>query len=158
MNNLAKKVTKGYQAVAVVFLLLLFLSVLIQIIMRNVFHAGSIQLEELARVSLVSLVFLMIPVLTFEKKHIIVDIVLLYLPKQAKKWVSVVTQLLAMCFGIYVLWAIATIMERNWSVRTPALNMPNVVFYIPITLGIFAMTVLSLLGVWMTIGGKEEEV
>lgn len=158
MNNLAKQVTKGYQVVAVVFLLVLFLSVLIQIIMRNVFHAGSIQLEELARVSLVSLVFLMIPVLTFEKKHIIVDIVLLYLPKQAKKWVGVVTQLLVMCFGIYVLWAIATIMERNWSVRTPALNMPNIVFYIPITLGIFAMTVLSLLGVWMTISAREEEV
>ena len=69
-----------------------------------------------------------------------------------------VTQLLVMCFGIYVLWAIATIMERNLSVRTPALNMPNVVFYIPITLGIFAMTVLSLLGVWMSISGKEEEV
>ena len=158
MNNLAKKVTKGYQAVAVVFLLVLFLSVFIQIIMRNVFHAGTIQLEELARVSLVSLVFLMIPVLTYEKRHIIVDIVLLYLPKQAKKWVSVVTQLLVMCFGIYVLWAIATIMERNWSVRTPALNMPNIVFYIPITLGILAMTVLSLLGVCSTLCGKEEAV
>lgn len=158
MNNLAKKVTKGYQAVAVVFLLVLFLSVFIQIIMRNVFHTGSIQLEELARVSLVSLVFLMIPVLTYEKRHIIVDIVLLYLPKQAKKWVSVVTQLLVMCFGIYVLWAIATIMERNWSVRTPALNMPNIVFYIPITLGILAMTVLSLLGVCSTLCGKEEAV
>jgi TRAP-type C4-dicarboxylate transport system permease small subunit len=72
--------------------------------------------------------------------------------------VVVVTQLLVMCFGIYVLWAIATIMERNWSVRTPALNMPNIVFYIPITLGIFAMTVLSLLGVWMTISAREEEV
>ncbi len=158
MNNLAKKVTKGYQAVAVVFLLVLFLSVFIQIIMRNVFHAGSIQLEELARVSLVSLVFLMIPVLTYEKKHIIVDIVLLYLPKQAKKWVGVVTQLLVMCFGLYVLWAIATIMERNWSVRTPALNMPNIVFYIPITLGVLAMTALSLLGVWATLSGKEEAV
>jgi len=100
----------------------------------------------------------MIPVLTYEKRHIIVDIVLLYLPKQAKKWVSVVTQLLVMCFGIYVLWAIATIMERNWSVRTPALNMPNIVFYIPITLGILAMTVLSLLGVWNTLCGKEEAV
>ena len=158
MNNLAKKVTKTYQAVAIVFLLVLFLSVFIQIIMRNVFHAGSIQLEELARVSLVSLVFLMIPVLTYEKKHIIVDIVLLYLPKQAKRWVSLVTQLLVVGFGFYLLWAIATIMQRNWSVRTPALAMPNIVFYIPITLGILAMTVLSLSGAWMTLTGKEEGV
>jgi TRAP-type C4-dicarboxylate transport system permease small subunit len=134
---------------------MLFLSVLIQIIMRNIFNSGSIQLEELARFSLVSLVFLMIPVLTWRGQHIIVDIVILYLPERVKRWFSAITQLLVMVFGLYVLNAIVTIMEFNWNVRTPALAMPNVVFYIPITLGVLAMCIFSLAGAIITLRGRE---
>ena len=101
------KVTNVYRWGALVFLLVLFLSVFIQIIMRNIFNAGSIHLEELARLSLVSLVFLMIPVLTHERKHIIVDIVLIYLPEAAKRWFCLCKRSLVGFFGIYVLWAIS---------------------------------------------------
>ncbi len=147
-----------YEFFGIIFLLMLFLSVLIQIIMRNVFNAGSIQLEELARFSLVSLVFLMIPVLTWRNQHIIVDIVVLYMNEEMKRWFSVITQLLVMIFGLYVLNAIVTIMEFNWNVRTPALAMPNVVFYIPITLGVLAMCIFSLASVIITLrkqGGTQ---
>lgn len=144
-----------YELLGILFLLMLFLSVLIQIIMRNIFNSGSIQLEELARFSLVSLVFLMIPVLTWRGQHIIVDIVILYLPERVKRWFSAITQLLVMVFGLYVLNAIVTIMEFNWNVRTPALAMPNVVFYIPITLGVLAMCIFSLAGAIITLRGRE---
>ena len=158
MDKLSRKVTRLYQWAAHAFLLLLFLSVFIQIIMRNIFNSGSIHLEELARLSLVSLVFLMIPVLSFEKKHIVVDIVLIYLPGAIKRRISAVVEVLVGLFGIYVLWAISTIMERNWSVRTPALALPNIVLYIPITLGILAMTILSFTGVWTILTAKKEGI
>lgn len=158
MDKLLKKVTKVYRWAALIFLLVLFLSVFIQIIMRNIFHAGSIQLEELARISLVSLVFLMIPVLSAEHKHIIVDIVLIYLPERIKRWFLIFSDLLMGLFGIYVLWAISTIMQRNWNVRTPALGLPNAVFYLPVTLGILAMTIISFIGFWTTMTGQKEGV
>lgn len=158
MDKLLKRVTSVYRWAALIFLLVLFLSVFIQIIMRNVFHSGSIQLEELARVSLVSMVFLMIPVLSAEHKHIIVDIVLIYLPERLRRWFLVFSDLLVGLFGLYVLWAIATIMQRNWSVRTPALSLPNAVFYIPITLGILAMTIISFIGFWTAMVGAREGV
>jgi TRAP-type C4-dicarboxylate transport system permease small subunit len=60
-----------------------------------------------------------------------------------------------MVFGLYVLNAIVTIMEFNWNVRTPALAMPNVVFYIPITLGVLAMCIFSLAGAIITLRGRE---
>lgn len=155
MNNLIRKGIRFYQAVAIVFLLVLFSSVFIQIIMRNIFNAGSIQLEELARFSLVSLVFLMIPPLTFTQKHIIVDIVVMYLPVKAKRWVSFFTDLLIMAFGLYGLFAIATIMEFNWNVRTPALAMPNAIFYLPITLGIVGMVICSAVSAVQHLFAKE---
>nr|WP_321262110.1 TRAP transporter small permease subunit [uncultured Sphaerochaeta sp.] len=155
MQRFLKKMAGLYELLGILFLLMLFLSVLIQIVMRNIFNSGSIQLEELARFSLVSLVFLMIPVLTWRGQHIIVDIVILYLPERLKRWFSAITQLLVMVFGLYVLNAIVTIMEFNWNVRTPALAMPNAVFYIPITLGVLAMCIFSLAGVIITLRGRE---
>ncbi|HKL58398.1 MAG TPA: TRAP transporter small permease subunit [Sphaerochaeta sp.] len=144
MYNILKKVTEFFRGTAIVFLLTLFSSVFIQIIMRNIFRTGSIKLEELARFSLVSLVFLMIPVLTFEGKHIIVDIVLVYLKGKVRTALDGIIQLVCGAFGVFILFAIATIMERNWSVRTPAIGMPNLVFYLPITLGMLFMVVGSL--------------
>jgi len=155
MQRFLKKMAGLYELLGILFLMMLFLSVLIQIVMRNIFNSGSIQLEELARFSLVSLVFLMIPVLTWKNQQIIVDIVVLYLPENVKRWFSAITQLLVMVFGLYVLNAIVTIMEFNWNVRTPALAMPNVVFYIPITLGVLAMCIFSLAGVIITLRGRE---
>lgn len=155
MQRFLKKMAGLYELLGIIFLLMLFLSVLVQIIMRNIFNSGSIQLEELARFSLVSLVFLMIPVLTWRGQHIIVDIVILYLPERLKRWFSAISQLLVMVFGLYVLNAIVTIMEFNWNVRTPALAMPNVVFYIPITLGVLAMCIFSLAGAIITLRGWE---
>lgn len=155
MQRFLKKMAGLYELLGILFLLMLFLSVLIQIVMRNIFNSGSIQLEELARFSLVSLVFLMIPVLTWKNQQIIVDIVVLYLPENVKRWFSAISQLLVMVFGLYVLYAIVTIMEFNWNVRTPALAMPNVVFYIPITLGVLAMCIFSFAGVIITLRGRE---
>jgi TRAP-type C4-dicarboxylate transport system permease small subunit len=157
MNKILQKVSKAYQFVAIVFLLTLFISVFIQIIMRNFFNSGSIQLEELARFSMISLVFITIPILTLESKHIVVDFLISHFSKRIQRWISVITQLLVTFFGLYILNAIASIMQRNWNVRTPGLNMPNILFYLPIIFGILAMTVFSLAGAWNTLTNKEDK-
>lgn len=144
MYNILKKITEFFRGTAIVFLLVLFSSVFIQIIMRNIFQMGSIKLEELARFSLVSLVFLMVPVLTFEGKHIIVDIVLVYLKGKARTYLDGIIQLACGAFGVFIIVGISTIMKRNWNVRTPAIGMTNLVFYLPITLGMIFMVVGSL--------------
>ncbi|MFA5852853.1 MAG: TRAP transporter small permease subunit [Spirochaetales bacterium] len=139
-----RKVSGFFQNVAVVFLITLFFSVAAQIVLRNVFDAGSSILEELARFSLVSLVFLMIPVLTIEKKQIIVDIVLLYLPASVRRIFDLFIQILSAGFSVFILLAIAKIMERNWNVQTPAIRMPNAVFYFPVAVGILFTLIGSL--------------
>lgn len=139
-----QKLSKMLQSLAIVFLVVLVLSVVIQIIMRNIFNSGSIVLEELARFSLVSLVFLMIPVLTIEKKQIVVDILLMYLPGGMKKIFDLIVHLLSCGFSVFILIAIALIMKKNWNVKTPAMRMPNALFYLPVAMGILFNLVASL--------------
>lgn len=138
-----QKLSKILQSLAIVFLLVLMLSIVIQIIMRNIFDAGSIVLEELARFSLVSLVFLMIPVLTIEKKQIVVDIVLMYLPHGVRKAFDLIIQVLSSAFSVFILIAISLIMRKNWNVRTPAMRMPNAIFYLPVAIGILFNLIAS---------------
>lgn len=136
MKSMLRGLGRIYEAVSIVFLAILCLSVSIQIIMRNVFSAGSIVLEELARFSLVTLVFLMIPVLAVYRKHIMVDFFLLRFPARMRRLIDAVIQILSAAATIFLLMAIAKIMERNWNVRTPAMRMPNVIFYTPVALGL----------------------
>lgn len=149
------KLSKMLQSSAIAFLIILILSVVIQIIMRNLFNAGSIVLEELARFSLVSLVFLMIPSLTIEKKQIVVDIILMHLPRGLRRMFDTAIYLLASGFSVFILIAIALIMKKNWNVRTPAMRIPNAIFYLPIAFGMLFNLVGSLWHFVETLTRKE---
>lgn len=143
MHAFLHKTGKYMENVSIAFLLLLFSSVLVQIIMRNFFNSGSVKLEELARFSLVSLVFLMVPVLIIEKQHIIVDFLIVRLSRRAARCFEIGIQALTCALAIFLLFSVNQVMVNNWSVRTPALRMPNIIMYIPIVLGLVFMAVGS---------------
>jgi TRAP-type C4-dicarboxylate transport system permease small subunit len=144
MDSILRKVSRVFESIAVLFTVALFGSVLAQIILRDFFSQGSTVLEEMARYSLVSLVFFMIPVLAYEKRHIIVDIILAKLKGAVRKVFDIFGQVLVSASGIFLLVAISQIMKRNWNVKTPAIRMPNYIFYAPAMLGLLFLVVISL--------------
>ncbi len=154
MRRIVRVLCDTFESIAIVFLVVLCLSVFIQIIMRNFFASGSIVLEELARFSLVSLVFLMIPVLTVRKQHIIVDFVLNMLAVPVRKGFDLVIQIVIGAGSIFLIIAISRIMVMNYNVRTAALRMPNYIFYLPVALGLLFNVVASLDNFITTIKGK----
>ncbi|HCM28626.1 MAG: hypothetical protein A2Z99_19335 [Treponema sp. GWB1_62_6] len=157
MRRFIHGASRIFENTAVVFLFALILSVGIQIVMRNVFSAGSAVIEELSRFSLIAAVFLMIPVLTIEKKQIIVDLVLTRLPASVRRVFDLAIQLISACLGLFILYAILLIMEKNWSVRTPAIRMPNALFYLPVFLGIALFVIGSADNFMRALTGKGAE-
>ncbi|MCF7944874.1 MAG: TRAP transporter small permease subunit [Spirochaetia bacterium] len=145
MHAFIRRSCRILENIAILFLVLLFSSVLIQIIMRNFFNNGSVKLEELARFSLVSIVFIMVPVLIVDKQHIIVDILLVRLPTKARRFFEILIQSLSFGIAVFMMFSVNHVMIRNWSVRTPALRMPNFILYIPIVLGLVFMALGSFL-------------
>jgi len=154
MRRIVRVLGDAFESVAIAFLVVLCLSVFIQIIMRNFFASGSIILEELARFSLVSLVFLMLPVLTVRKQHIIVDFVLNMLAVPVRKGFVLVIQIVIGAGSIFLILAISRIMVMNYNVRTAALRMPNYIFYLPVALGLVFNVIASLDNFITTIRGK----
>ncbi len=156
MHTFLRRTGKYFENISLVFLLLLLACVLIQIIMRNFFDSGSVKLEELARICLVSLVFLMVPVLIVDKQHIIVDLFINYLPSKVRRIFEAVIQSLSFGLAVFLLYSIRQVMLRNWSVSTPALRMPNSILYIPIVLGLLFMALGTFVYLLDAIRNKEE--
>ena len=156
MDAILRKISRVFESIAIVFMVTLFGSVLAQVILRDVFFRGSTVLEELARYSLVSLVFFMIPVLTYEKRQIVVDMVLSRLSGLARKIFDVFIQVTVAASGVFLLAAISQIMKRNWNVRTPAIHMPNYIFYAPAALGLLFLAIISLYQISETLKGKGD--
>jgi len=136
MKKILKISGQIMEDLSIVLLVILFLSVFVQIIMRNFFSTGSVILEELARLCLVSLVFMMIPVLFLDKQQIIVDILIARVSPKIRRVMELIVYFLSTALTVFLLVAISQVMERNWNVRTPAIRMPNIIFYIPIVLGL----------------------
>ena len=144
MQNIIKKTSRILETVSLIFLILLFGCVLTQIIMRNFFNSGSVIIEELARYSLVSLVFLMIPVLIVDKQHIIVDLVTSRLPKKLQWIFELLGEGCLFLMALFLLLSVNQVLSKNWSVKTPAMRMPNYIMYIPIVIGIAFTAVAAL--------------
>jgi TRAP-type C4-dicarboxylate transport system permease small subunit len=156
MSKVLKTTSRIFEGLSLVFLLSVFFCVFVQIIMRNFFSSGSIVLEELARISLVSLVFLMIPVLSLDGQHIIVDILTARLKGSVRRISNLIVQVLCTGFSVFLLVAIAQVLQRNWNVRTSAMRMPNIILYIPIVLGLLFMGIASI-HLFITIFKTKEE-
>ena len=156
MNKIMQKISKYLESLSMIFLVVLFASVLIQIIMRNFFNSGSVQVEELARFCLVSLVFLMGPVLVIDNQHIFVDLLLIRLPGKIRRYFEVMIQFCVLCFTVILLFSVRQVMIFNWSVKTPALRMPNYILYIPIVLGLVCMATGSVVYMIEAIRKKGE--
>jgi TRAP-type C4-dicarboxylate transport system permease small subunit len=146
MRTIINKTQKAFEDISMVFLLVLFASVFIQIVMRNFFSSGSVVLEELARFCLVSLVFLMVPVLVVDRQHIIVDILLVRLAPKVRRIFSICIEASSIALAIFLLFAIKQVMDRNWSVRTPAMRI-----------GLLFMVAGSALHMVDSIGNKDGE-
>ena len=155
MKRTLRVLSDVFENLSVVFLTTLCLSVFTQIVMRNFFSAGSVVLEEFARFSLVSLVFLMIPVLSLRNQHIIVDFVLNKLPAPTRRVFDLVIQIFCVVCSAFLIVAISNIMKRNYNVKTAALRMPNWLFYMPVALGL-ALNVVAAIDSFVRFLGVKE--
>ncbi len=155
MQSFVRTSSRILEGIGMLFLTTLFVCVLTQIVMRNFFNSGSVILEELARTSLVSLVFIMIPVILVKRQHIIVDLFSSRLTGKASHILQIVVELLTLSLSVFLLLSAKQVLVKNWSVVTPAMKMPNLILYIPIVTGILFTALESVSFLYNLIKGKE---
>lgn len=116
--------------------------IMMQVIGREFLNLGLPSVEELARWSGLCLVYLATPLLFLQGKHVNVDMFQAKLGGPVRKAVDLFIEALTVGFGIAFLVGGWFFMQRAGKFSTPALGMPNLVFYAPVLFGM-ALSLLA---------------
>ena len=106
-----------------------------------IIYAG---IEELARFAHVTMVFLLVPLLFREGKHVTIDIVLLHVPPNINKTLRLFAMLLTAAYGAFFLASEYQFMLKNASVPTPGLGMPNIIFFMGAYIGMALLLLTAI--------------
>ncbi|GAK53798.1 hypothetical protein U14_05072 [Candidatus Moduliflexus flocculans] len=118
--------------------------IFLQIVLRNFFNFGHAGIEEVARMQFVTMVYFMIPVVFCENGHLQIDM----FTKPLKGWAAFAFQLFALIaillFTIAFLRSDYLFMKKAWNVATPALALPNIVFFAGPYVGMISLLIFTI--------------
>jgi TRAP-type C4-dicarboxylate transport system permease small subunit len=146
-ERLVRTLSKACEALAIFLLVCMALVIFTQVLLRNLFSIGPAWMEELSRSLHMVLVFITLPILTREDLHIKIDYVLNRLPGRAQRAVRVTLLAVMLGFGAVFLASCIDLMKRSGNVMMPAMNVPSIVIYVPIAIGmmIFLLTMVVMI-------------
>lgn len=132
------------EAIAIVALIAATALIMAQIVAREIFVAGLSWADELARYAGLTVIFMGVPALLARDEHVKVDMFLNMMPPRARRFFSIGNDVLMVVFAAMFLVAGWQFMQRAARFSTPAIGMPNLVFYLPAIVG---MTLLLLVAI-----------
>jgi TRAP-type C4-dicarboxylate transport system permease small subunit len=144
--------------VAIVALIAATALIMTQIVAREIFVAGLSWADELARYAGLTVIFMGVPTLLVRDEHVKVDMFLNMMPARPRRFFNITNDALMVAFAAMFLIAGWQFMQRAARFSTPALGMPNLIFYMPAAIG---MTLLFFVAIDRAVaalgsGAKDE--
>lgn len=129
---------------SIVTLLVMILLVFFNAILRYFFHSGIAWSEEFARICFVYMIFLGIILVSQEKGHLTVDIIISSLPEQYKKIALIITNLLNIIASIFITYGASQLMYLTSDQNMPATGIPSSILYIAAIISFLSYIIISL--------------
>lgn len=142
-------------AIAALLAMTAFLA--IQIVGRELLNAGFPWADELARFCNIGLVFLAAPLLLASGAHVRVDMFEKMLGGMPRRIQGLLVELFGLMFCGLFLWGAWLFMQRASRFTTPALGIPNVIYYAPAILGMVLLALVALARTWDALTGSAGE-
>jgi len=133
-----------FEVIAMILLGVMTFLVLLQIAGRDLFGSGWPWADELARYSGLGLVYLTIPLLLLNDRHVKVDMLSSRFTGKAAYVLHVFNETLIVVFFGLFFWGGWVFMQRAAKFSTPALGMPNWLFYLPAAIGMLLFGLVAL--------------
>jgi TRAP-type C4-dicarboxylate transport system permease small subunit len=121
--------------------------VVLQIAARNFFDAGLPWADELARFSCIALVFFAVPCLAGRQVLVAVSMLPDMIPPAPRRWLVLVADLATLGFAGLMIWSFAEFLPRAGKFLTPAMRVPNWVYYSFALAGCLLLAVIAALRV-----------
>lgn len=141
----------GAATVAVVVLTML------QAIMRSFFGKGLSWTNEALFMSQIMLVYLIIPVLFYERENICVDVFVDLLPQKVHRAIWILTEGIGLVFCIIFFVSTTLFLRQTWSNATAIMCIPNYIYYGSIWLGMLLSNICIVISIIKSIFEEKEE-
>lgn len=133
-----------FERIAIVMLLLTTFLVALQVVARNIFEAGLPWADELARYGGLGIVYLAIPLLLLNDGHIAVDLISSRMKGRSGRVLRFLNEVILLGFCVVFLLGSYEFIQSAGRFSTPALRLPNFVFYLPALLGMALFTLVAV--------------
>ncbi|MHA7868643.1 MAG: TRAP transporter small permease [Salipiger thiooxidans] len=151
--SLARLVQCGIWLGMVLLALMAFLVVL-QVAARNFLDLGLPWADELARFSCIGLVFLSVPCLAGRQVLVAVTMLPDMSPKGVRKAMTLIADLATLAFAALMLWSFAEFLPRAGKFLTPAMQVPNWIYYSLALTGSLFLAAVALTRVVSALRGR----
>jgi TRAP-type C4-dicarboxylate transport system permease small subunit len=132
------------EAIAIVALIAATGLIMLQIVAREVLVTGLSWADELSRYAGLTVIFMGVPALLARDEHVKVDMFLNMMRPRTRRFFTVTNDVLMVVFGAMFLVAGWQFMQRAARFATPALGMPNLIFYLPAIVGMSLMLLVAI--------------
>ena len=127
------------------------------IVLRNLLSIGLSWVDEMARFLHVTLVFLAVPVLYSQNCHIRLEALRDNASPLLRKLLRFLALIATVTFAVAFLKSDMEFMRRHWDVPSPAMLMPNFLFFGGPIVGISVLLIDALVDLVGAIGGHDRE-
>ena len=118
--------------------------ILAQVVAREAFALGLPWADELARYFGFCVIFLVVPILLANDEHVKVDLFLNMMPPRVRRLVAASNEALTVVFCALFLYAGWLFMQRAWKFASPAIGIPNLVWYLPAMIGMTLLLAVAI--------------
>jgi TRAP-type transport system small permease protein len=146
--QLPDRIAGWAEKIAMAALLAMAVLVVMQVIARDGLHLGLAWADELARYAGLAIVYLTAPLLLLQNKHVLVDILINVFPPRLRAVVDLLNEILMVLFCVLFLWGGWFFLQRAGRFSTPALGLPNLIFYSAAMLGMLLLFAAALVRLW----------
>ena len=128
---------------AMILLALMTFLIVLQVVSRNLFNMGLPWADELARFTGIASVFFAVPWLQHQGRHIAVDLLATRIRGRIGQAIGMLNEAVVLGFCLLFLYSLWGFLERAYRFATPALGMPNWIFYAPVVAGMALCTLVT---------------
>lgn len=135
---------RWFEWVAMAMLVGCTAAIMLEVFARGLFNLGLPSVGELARYAGLALIFLTVPLLLAQDAHVKVDMFFQLAKGRPRRVLAVFNELVTLAFCVLFLVSCWWFMQRAARFSTPALEMPNLWYYMPAIAGMALTTLVAL--------------
>jgi TRAP-type C4-dicarboxylate transport system permease small subunit len=144
LRPLLMPLCKALEWAAMAMLVVTTVAIMAEVVARGLFDLGLPAAGELARYAGLGLIFLTVPLLLARDEHVKVDMLFVRSKGLPRRVLAMFNEVATLAFCGLFLVSCFWFMQRAARFSTPALDMPNLYYYLPAMAGMLLTTLVAL--------------